>query len=493
MGPPGGWQSQWGGGPVFSDAFRFRSAPTPYDLVESYKSLIYACIQLNVNGVTRTPLRLYAITKKGQARPKCAVKAVSRKAKQRLRNLDNRGADAQVFKAFAHAEEIEEVTDHPILEVVTNVNPEMDHLSLLAYTVMSLEVAGSAYWWPNKGAYGIPTELWTLPPHLVYPMFTSGGLVPDSYMYGGYDFKPNELVRFRRMSMKNPFGQGYSPAQAAIEYARLEDVWTSMCDDMLSNGPRPSLLVSHRDPKGSIGQAERRRLELDMNQKGRGGRAGSVFFADGALMVQPITYPATDLAGMKVSEYVMDRLANCFGVPVSMLQTEDVNRANAEAGLAQHARDAIEPRCKVIASTLTRWVHSLDRNGSRGFDRLFFAFDSAVAEDRAAEMEYLTNAVNKLGLPPNKALTELGFEDIGPEGDVSYLPTSLQPIGTVANPKADEPATPGKPETEIEGDDDNETVDEAEETEEEADAKALRAKALDLVARVQAELDKRKA
>ena len=49
----------------------------------------------------------------------------------------------------------------------------------------------------------------------------------------------------------------------------------------MSNGPRPSVIVSHKDPKGVFGPAERQRLEADMERRGRGGRGGGVFVVDG--------------------------------------------------------------------------------------------------------------------------------------------------------------------------------------------------------------------
>src|SRR5262249_58199524 len=82
--PPGNYGAGWGGGSWFSDAFRTRRAPSPHELVDAYKSLVYACVNLNANAVARLPLRLYATTKRGQSRPRCEVKSVSRATALRL-------------------------------------------------------------------------------------------------------------------------------------------------------------------------------------------------------------------------------------------------------------------------------------------------------------------------------------------------------------------------------------------------------------------------
>jgi hypothetical protein len=441
-GPPGsGYGSSFGYGPSFSDAFKLRRGPTPAELVEAYKSLVYACVNLNANGVARVPLRLYAVTRGGQPRPKCATGGVSRPAKARLKSLP------YLAKAMAGAEEVEEVTEHPLLDLVHRVNDDLDYTQLLVYTVMGLDIVGSAYWWPD-GSRGVPKEVWALPPHLVQPEFTAGGLVPDGYRFGAHRFAKGDLIRFRRLSARNPYGAGYGPEQASIEYSRLEDTFVSIQDEMLSNGPMPKVVVSHKDPKGAFGQAERKRLEDDMNRRGRGGRAGGAFVVDGAVSIAPMGYSPTDLGGLEISNYDLERIANCFDVPVSMLKTEDVNRANAEAGLEQHARNAIEPRCKIIASALTRWTHSLGAGLGKaagresGYDRLLWAFDNAIPQEKAAEADLHTKYV-AMGLPPNVALTEAGYDAVE-GGDVPLIASDLQRLEDVASGKLAEEAAAGQ-------------------------------------------------
>ena len=51
--PAGSYSYGWGGGSSWSDAFKFRRAPSPAELVESYKSLVYACVNLNANAWIR--------------------------------------------------------------------------------------------------------------------------------------------------------------------------------------------------------------------------------------------------------------------------------------------------------------------------------------------------------------------------------------------------------------------------------------------------------
>lgn len=427
--PSAGASYGWGGGPSFADAFRFRRAPTLPALAEAYKSLIYTCVRLNSDAVSRVPLRLYRISsRRGDRATRCDATRVSKGVKHRLKSL------AHTAKAMAGAEEVEEITgDFPLLRLIQNVNPAMDQAQLIQYTAMSLDVVGTAFWWPTEYRLGCPREFWPLPPHLVSPAMENGGLVPTGYFFGSTQYRSDELLIFKHLSMKNPYGLGMSPTQAAIEYARLEDTFVSLQDDLLSNGPRPSVIVSHKDPKGSFGAAERKRLEEDMERKGRGGRAGAAFVVDGAVSVTPVSWAPADLGAIEISKYDLERTCGCFGVPVSMVTNESSNLSVAREGLEQHARYAVEPRCKSIASTLTRWTHSLDKTGQRNWHKLFWAFDSCVPEDKRAEAEIHARYI-AMGLPPNVALTEAGYDAVD-DGDTSFLPTSLQALSRAAKPR----------------------------------------------------------
>lgn len=464
--PPGATSYGWGGGPVFSDAFRFRRAPSLPALAEAFKSIIYTCVRKNSEAVARVPLRLFRI---GQAKGDVAKYGNSRRAtraeKLRLKQMKH------TAKAMAGAAEVEEITgDHPLLKLLDDVNPHMDHTMLISYIVMSMDVVGTGFVWPTEYQLGCPGEVWPLPPHLVYPVMDGMGLVPSGYQFGATQYKPEDLLIFKHLSMKNPYGLGMSPTQAAIEYARLEDTYVSIADDMISNGPRPSVIVSSKDPQGSFGAAERKRLEHDMNTKGRGGRAGSAFVVDGSVQVTPISYSPADLGSMEIAEQVIKCICGCFGVPVSMIKTDDVNRANAESGLEQHARDAVEPRCKAIASVLTRWTHSLDRSGQKNWGKLFWAFDGCVPEDKQLEADLHAKYV-AMGLPRNVALTEAGYDAVE-GGDIPFVAGGTVPLEQALKPPEPPPQLGGQDAGQAMDEEDPEQQDEADAEGEDAESES---------------------
>jgi phage portal protein BeeE len=469
---PPGFSGGGGGGPLFQDAYRARRAPTQSELAEAFKSICYACAHLNAGGLTRTPKRLYAATKSGQARPKCAVRGHRKTAadRARLRWMSKTHGYQHYFKAV---EEVDEVLEHPLLQALAHPNPDFDEHGLFTHAVLSLDMLGAIFWEPEadgQPAKGVPDSFWPLLSQFVVPYRTPSGSQVESYSYFGQRYEPTQLVRCRFVGLRDPYGVGYGPAQAAFEYVGLGDQFVSVQENLLGQGFRPSAVISLKDGTMPMGRDERRRFEADVNSKWSGRSAGRVFVADGALDVKPLMFPPSDLAALQISDNALQRVANCFGIPLSLLKTEDVNLANAEAGHRQHAELGVQPRCVMLASAFTRWVHGhggeIRKAYSRdpGWDRLFLAFDNPVVEDLERRAKIVDMQLKNGERVINEVRLEDGYDRV-PWGDEPWMSNTLvQPSvaaedrehsRTLAEQIANRPAEPEPEETdEAEADDD---------------------------------------
>ena len=82
--------------------------PAAHELLAELKNTAWTCASLNAAVCASFPPRLYVRTRAGQPSPRCLTRALSRKEEQRLRP---RGGDR-----------IEEVTEHPLLDLLAQVN-----------------------------------------------------------------------------------------------------------------------------------------------------------------------------------------------------------------------------------------------------------------------------------------------------------------------------------------------------------------------------------
>lgn len=402
------------GGPLFTDAFGARRAPTPFQLVESYKSLLYACVQINANAVSQVPLRLYSDSSHGdEPRDLAGPRPVTRAVHARLRGLG-------YLRSVGSVRDLKEITDHPLLDCLDQPDPGgyFDRQSLLDLIVRYCDVVGTAYVLLDGPTRGVPRWLWPLASQFVTVVPAESTPLIEGYRYFENTYKYEQVLRFRcTPSLRDPYKAAFSPAYAATDYAGLEDAWVAIQTNLLGNGPRPGMIASAKDASMPPGDNDRLRLAQSLEMNHSRGNAGKVLVTNGAWDFTPWNYTPADLGGLEVSRYDLERTANVFGIPMPFLSGE-TNLANLQAAREQHAKNAVEPRCKLIASVLTRFVRRFD-------PRLFFAFDSAVPEDEERRAKIAQMRLTTGQTTINEENEELQWEP-KPWGDEPWLAGSLK-------------------------------------------------------------------
>lgn len=263
-----------------------------------------------------------------------------------------------------------------------------------------------------------PSVLWPLYSQYVYSYRQPSSPLIGYFRYFADQIPFEDMIWFRlNDSLRDPYGSGYSPSYSGSMYQDLEERFISMQDQLLGLGARPNLVASPKDPTMPPGEPERLRFQADLARQFAGGMAGSTIVTNGAWDFMPISFSPADLAGLEVSKYNLERLCNIFGVPVASM-TGETNLANSQAADKQHAKDAVEPRCHMIASTLTRIIRRYD-------DRLFFAFDAAVDADREQDARIFDMGLKNGSLTINEVLSESQYPP-KPYGDEAWLSNSLQ-------------------------------------------------------------------
>jgi hypothetical protein len=439
-GPAGyGMGVAWSGGPLYADAFGAKRGPSPTQLIEGYKQIAFACTEFNALGVSALNLRLYAASGQGMERPR----AKSRPRSVLRREADRLAALPYVRRNFSgkDVQDVHEITNHPLLDTIERpaVDPDtdlsyFDRTSLIATLVRYLDIVGIGYLKPeNANGVGLrelvaaempPTHLWPLQSQYVRPIRTSTNALIQKFGYFDEEYKPGDLTYIRlRPSIRDPYGAGYAAAQAAWQYSGLEDKGISMWDQLLGSGARPNAVMSPSDPLTPLGDDERKRLDGEMNTYHARGRAGRMVVLSVPMKLEAIKYPGFDTGEMEINNYNMQRMCNCWGVPVSFMSSE-TNLANFQAGRTFHAQFGIEPRAQCIASALTDLTRKYD-------PRLFWAFDGAIGEDKLQEATIIDMQVKSGLITWNQANADSPWPP-RPDGDQVYIPGTLTTTDMIA-------------------------------------------------------------
>lgn len=401
-GPPAALTGTQWAGPLSIDLYNRHRSPTANELQAELKNIAWTCASLNASICAGYQPALYVITQHNQPIPRCATRPVKRKTLEYLRDHPrwrSRTKDARL---------IEEITDHPVLQLLSRPNATLSSFDLWELTSLYQEVQGSAYWYLQPGPLGVPQEIWLLPAQNVTPVraANSPNLV-DFYRYraGGKEqqLKPSEILAFRYPDPKDPYNAGLSPLRAAFELISLNSNYLARKQAIFDNDAIPAALVT---PDEVIGEEERDRLEMQWNQKLRRGGAGRVIVGESRMHVSLLQHSLGDIALLADIKASKEDICNAFHVPIAFLTTQ-TNLANLQASQAQHSMQAITPRLTRRDEKLNACLLPL----YDGSGRLFLASQDPTPVDQnlglaqqESDLKYGVVSINEVrserGLPP---------------------------------------------------------------------------------------------
>ena len=131
-------------------------------LLNAYRSWVYVCANKNATTFAQQKLRLYVTKQSSSEKVIVRTKAISKEMLDYIYR-----SPVSTLNCVRKAVEIEEVTEHPLLDMFKNVNQYMNRFELLEMIDLYQELTGNAYLYVVKNSIGVPAALWLLPPDRV--------------------------------------------------------------------------------------------------------------------------------------------------------------------------------------------------------------------------------------------------------------------------------------------------------------------------------------
>jgi len=367
-------------------------------LVAKYRGWTYIAASVNGAAVASTPLRLYATVGPDERMPESrdgggcgeplSEKQIDTMCKQNSKRLSPR---------LRRADKIVEIFDHPFLDMMSNPNPWATQFEFMEGTSVFSDITGDSYWQVTMDKrLGIPKQLYLLPSQFVR-------IVPDKtkfikgYLFGRnaqnrVAFKPNEILHIKQFNPQDAY-YGLGCLEAAIVAVNNYDSMDNYEGALTANMGVPGQVVSY---KGRLKAEDIPKLEAEWNRTMKGVRnAGRTKVASSEYEIKETGFSPREMGFLQGRKWTRNEIANSFGVPISMLETENVNKANAQAGNEQYARRSITPRLRRIEDKINdQLIPMYDE------PRLFAAFDNPVPEDeefnaKKAENTFKANLITQ--------------------------------------------------------------------------------------------------
>lgn len=378
---------------MFSSQGRYRPSDAKSLVADHNKSWVYICASRNAETIAGIPLRVYV---RGGTRSYYGRRALGSAQKKHLEFVTRKGAD-----------DVEEITEnHPLLDLLTNVNSELTQSELMEWTVTYEEIAGDAYWYIEPGSLGVPAAIWPLMSQYVKVVRDKQGQLVG-YLYGKSEMNrvaldAAEVIHFRYPNPNDP-DYGLSPLAAAFGAATLLEAEEDYLRNVYDYGgmPEVGLVV-----KSDLTKEQREQLYVEWKQRyGSKRRGEKAIILQGDMDVKTWGYPPKDVGNEFIQKFSREEIAGAFGVPLTMLQLNEASRAGAEAGHYAYMAFTIQPKLRRIEQKLNERLCPLFD------DRLFVAFDNCVPEDKEFRLKEIQTHLNTKMTTINE---ERAIDGLGP-------------------------------------------------------------------------------
>ena len=393
-------------------------------LLDAYRSWVYVCSSKNAISVASYPLRLY-VAKPVKSKLLVQTRDISKETREFLYSKEMGHLDRYLRKAV----EIEEVLEHPFLELMKKVNPFMNEFELKEMTDLHQELAGNSYWYILSNNGGMPVEMWIVPPDLM-KIIPSKEEFLTGYIYSrGVDsisFDKSEIIHHKFPSPTSAY-YGMSPLSAVTHAYNINENMNIYENALFSNMARPDGVLETDE---SLGEVEFKRVKKEWNQTyGKVKRAGKTALLEKGLHYKPISLTPRELSYLAGRKVTKEEICNAYRQSLALFD-KDANRANASNATYIFMRDTISPRHRRIDQKINEQLLP------RYDERLFCAFEDCVPEDKEFKHKVRIESLDKI-ITRNDARQEIGKEDVE-GGDTLYVDSRLIPLGTTPEEEIEE-------------------------------------------------------
>jgi HK97 family phage portal protein len=380
-----------------------RSVPSDTGLLAEFLTNgdVYTCCNFNASAVARQRWRLFC--QSGSSVSK-AYKT-NRISSQTLKYLKSRPT---LGERLENSEEIQEVLEHPLLDLLEKDNVGLNGYQLRYATQLYMEVFGGAYWQTIKGALGHPSEIKVLPTQQLKPLRKSDMSV------AGYLFIPllpqttvqvhldaDEVIDFRFPDVTDPYGGRQSPLRSAFMDSALSGKYIAHQNYLLDNRARIDGIWTPKEE--FVGKDDAERAESVWNQKLKGPGNGRILVAKKPGAFTPVQYSPADLNELQIRQESFRRLCNAYGIGEALV-SKDATFANMAGAIHLHASNTVLPRLLILEQSLNQELVPMYGEG------LFLAFENPVPADEANKLARTQAGIAAKVLTPNEIRISLGFD-----------------------------------------------------------------------------------
>jgi HK97 family phage portal protein len=323
------------------------------------------------------------------------------------------------------------IEDHPLRQLLERPNPWMSEFDFWAMTLISMKLAGAAYWYKWRSRAGFVVQMWPMRPDLMAPVPGED----EPFKEWEYQREGGERLRIPaadvlafRKSDPLDFFKTISPMEPLSRSADVDNAITSYLKKFFDRGAMPAGAL-----KSKMKLSPQSITDLMNQWEKRYGGADN--WHKPVILDSDAEYQRTGLSFDEMEFESLDarneaRICMALGVPpilvgarVGLARSTFSNYAEARKAWWE---DDLIPVYKMLSDVIDlQLAGEFDENIDTEWD---FSEVPALIESRDSMWTRATAALTAGYITVNMALRESGLEEIGPPGDVFLRTPAMQMI-----------------------------------------------------------------
>ena len=326
---------------------------------------------------------------------------------------------------------IEEVLEHPILDLLFKVNSftsKFDHFWL---TQTYLELTGEAPWFLDRKG-GVIDNIFLLRPDKIKP------IAGKSRMIEGYEYEiglgetvkleNNEVIFLKNPNPAKPF-RGIGTLEMAAKVVDIDNYSEDWNKQFYQNSARPDAILTVDTDK--LNDEQKIKLKKSLRESYEGIKnAHRVMVLFGNMKFDKSSFSAKDMDFLEQQRFSRDKILGIFRVPKAIVaQTEGVNLASAKTAQYIFAKWTIKPKMERLIQQLNEFLLPL----FPGTENMFIDYDNPVPQDDELKLKKYESGLRNNYLTINEVRNEEGLPEVE-GGDVIYVSGNIRPLGEPEQP-----------------------------------------------------------
>jgi len=339
-----------------------------------------------------------------------------------------------------------QIATHPALSLLDYVNEFQTGQEFIELDSIYFDLIGESFWVFNFNRMGQPSEIWLPQPPLMH-------VIPDpkrfvkGYVHGfGKDATPldiKDVIHRKKSNPRNPY-RGLGAAQALGVDLAAEKYSAKWNERFFYNSARPDGVIEF---EGTLSDEQFERLKQQWAERHQGvNKAHKIALLEGGGKYKQIAFNPKDMDFKNLRTMNRDSILGIYGVPLSVMGiSENVNRANAEAGDHTFARWVIKPRLDRLKAKLNeQYLPKF-----RGTENMQIDYDEVVPRTLEQRRDLAESGVRSGYMTVNEARQMVDLDSLKKGvGDILLVPLNMiaTPISGKPPPEPPEiPEIPGEP------------------------------------------------